>query len=1543
MDKGINVSIYATRPRHRKRARARMHRLLAGAFAVVLTATGLSVASAAVAAPVYQITAGWADGTPTTVRSGDVLTAEWRVNVNDDAAAPSNAPVDNVNFTLTIENGAFQELPASCLTTGVDPVSSISADGRTMVCNIGTKNQGTSHVIQTPIRADGDTGSQITGTGTIDGATADLSPIAIANPFGMDIRWGVATSSYSLRGYPASPTVDLDLQWTLSKDKRSADGPQTVTYDLSVSGPFSSISVGAQRCTPFTAGVANGHPWSGGSHPADQLVAPVTTCTLQQLTATTFRLTLTGIDYNPATPATKDSTGAGLPADQVALASGSVWLHLVPTSAGSISLQSSAPTYTSASGTDTVQDDPANNTVTKTWFYPGTFTSPWNRGYTGSGGSNYDSTYVVSPGTTIQQSLVTGLPGMDRADTLGIGMCAPVDTKYVTFKDITAGNVTPGSVISYYVGNDPTVTPTSASYNPQAFPNCGGTTGWTTTAPADPTTVKAVRVTATQAQAESWNLVNAGWLVRYDVRDDAPIGQDVWNFMYSTGDGTNWTSNGACATPTPGLRYPCTAVATRDLVRIVAATPYIEKAADRSAVNPGQAAGFSLTYSANVPSNLPTSVDGYQIVDTLPAGMTYVDGSATPAPTVTTDGSGRQVLTWVLDGVTTNAEHALTYQAVADLTVAPGTVLQNSAVASVSGTTSQPATAQVVVASNGYTSIGKAADTPYIPNVDGDGTGDGSWTISLRSFDPLPQAFTDTIDILPYNGDDRGTSFSGGYTLTGVDAVAGATVYYTTANPAALSDDPADPSNGTAGNPAGNTVGWTTTYTADATAVRVVGPRLAPGATQQFTVKIATDGVKGGDRLVNRAQARSEHTELVMRTSAPILVANYYSAALKKYVQGTDGEWHDANTVDDYPTFKVGDTIRYRIVVENTGQGTLTNIVVSDDKQPQLGSFTIGTLAPGATETHEYSIEATGGEGVNTACAAADVPADSGIAPTINCDPAGADVVDYAVVKSADPATGTVVKPGQTITYTITVTQKGTVPAVAELHDALVDLGDDATYNGDLAADLGTATLNGDVIDWTGTVPVGGVAKITYSVTVKDSASLGNAVLNNDVTSPGCVLQADCHTEHPVGDYEYSKTSDPAPGTNVTIGDTITYAVRVKQVGAAAQNGVTVTDDLSGVLDDATWVGDAKADSGSVTRSGTTLTWTGDLAVGQTVTITYSVKVARAGGDLTLDNQVTSPGGTCVPAPDQNPDCRTIHPIGGFTYSKMSDPASPSTVKIGDTITYTVTGTQFGPAPVTGATLVDDLTGVLDDATYNDDAQATSGAVARTGDSLTWTGDLAVGQTVTITYSVTVVGGGDTTIRNAVTSPTGVCVAAPDQTPNCETIHKYGGYTYSKTSNPKTATEVNVGDRIDYTVTVTQTGDAATRGTVTDDLSKVLDDADWVGNEKATSGSVARDGNTLKWTGDLAVGQVVTITYSVTVTGAGDQRIRNVVSSPDKTAACVPAADRNPDCTTTHHVDPPAPAGLASTGSDLAGWIVLGLTLIGGGTAALIIRRRRTA
>ena len=60
---------------------------------------------------------------------------------------------------------------------------------------------------------------------------------------------------------------------------------------------------------------------------------------------------------------------------------------------------------------------------------------------------------------------------------------------------------------------------------------------------------------------------------------------------------------------------------------------------------------------------------------------------------------------------------------------------------------------------------------------------------------------------------------------------------------------------------------------------------------------------------------------------------------------------------------------------------------------------------------------------------------------------------------------------------------------------------------------------------------------------------------------------------------------------------------------------------------------------------------------------------------------------------------------------------------------------------------------MLDDAVYNADATASDGQpVNVAGGLLSSTGNVGVGGTVTITYSVTVFGGGDRQLVNTVTS-----------------------------------------------------------------------------------------------------------------------------------------------------------------------------------------------
>ncbi|MDR3070709.1 MAG: DUF11 domain-containing protein, partial [Propionibacteriaceae bacterium] len=179
------------------------------------------------------------------------------------------------------------------------------------------------------------------------------------------------------------------------------------------------------------------------------------------------------------------------------------------------------------------------------------------------------------------------------------------------------------------------------------------------------------------------------------------------------------------------------------------------------------------------------------------------------------------------------------------------------------------------------------------------------------------------------------------------------------------------------------------------------------------------------------------------------------------------------------------------------------------------------------------------------------------------------------------------------------------------------------------------------------------------------------------------------------------------------------------------------------------------------------LTWSVPAGAVESVDSRFTfarLRIAADAGELNDPTGMTSFGET--------EDHAVQVKLQALAISKTSDAASHGGVVVpGQTVTYTVTGTNPGPALFTAgspATLVDDLSGVLDDATYNNDAVVGgSGTGAPTWDAgtqrLGWSGALGVGQSVSLTYSVTLKAGGDGTIRNVAFQPIsdGRAVATP--------------------------------------------------------------------------------------------------------------------------------------------------------------------------------------
>ncbi len=160
-----------------------------------------------------------------------------------------------------------------------------------------------------------------------------------------------------------------------------------------------------------------------------------------------------------------------------------------------------------------------------------------------------------------------------------------------------------------------------------------------------------------------------------------------------------------------------------------------------------------------------------------------------------------------------------------------------------------------------------------------------------------------------------------------------------------------------------------------------------------------------------------------------------------------------------------------------------------------------------------------------------------------------------------------------------------------------------------------------------------------------DSPDTGSHVLTNAITSatagnncpadgtdPRCTVTVDVSALTIVNTASVSTT---------TPGSTVVYTLTVTNTGQTAYTGVSVTDPLTSVLDDAAFNNDASTTSGSVSYASPTLTWTGDLAPGASATITFSVTVSNPDtGDKSLTTTVTSAAaGNNCPADGTDPRC----------------------------------------------------------------------------------------------------------------------------------------------------------------------------------------------------------------------------------------------------------------------------------------------------------------
>ncbi|WP_454154039.1 DUF7507 domain-containing protein [Kitasatospora griseola] len=463
-------------------------------------------------------------------------------------------------------------------------------------------------------------------------------------------------------------------------------------------------------------------------------------------------------------------------------------------------------------------------------------------------------------------------------------------------------------------------------------------------------------------------------------------------------------------------------------------------------------------------------------------------------------------------------------------------------------------------------------------------------------------------------------------------------------------------------------------------------------------------------------------------------------------------------TADSAGPFHVGETVNYTYTVTNTGTAAVHALTATDD---HVASVTCDatTLNPGeSTLCHgSYVISAadvTAGHVTNTAHA-------EGVDPegrTVQSPPGEATVpvvgeAELGIQKTADSAGPFHV--GDTVAFTYTVTNTGTAAvhnlSVADDHVAVVTC-DTTTLNPGRST-----TCHGTYVVTAGDVSAGHVTNTAHAKGVDPE---GQTVQS----PPGEV------TVPVVGEGELSieKTADSAGPFHV--GDTVNYTYTVTNTGTAAVHALTVSDDhVASVTCDATTLNPGA----STLCHGTYVVTAADVTAG------HVTNTAHANG--------TDPEGQPVVSP---PGEATVPVVGEavLAIEKAADSAGP--FHVGDTVSYTYTVTNTGTAAVHSLSVADDHVAVVtcDATTLNPGASTLCH-----GSYVVTAADVSAGHVTNTAHA-------------EGTDPQGRTVVSP---PGEATVPVLGEALLTIQKAADSAGPFHVGETVDYTYTVTNTGTAA--------------------------------------------------------------------------------------------------------------------------------------
>ncbi len=349
---------------------------------------------------------------------------------------------------------------------------------------------------------------------------------------------------------------------------------------------------------------------------------------------------------------------------------------------------------------------------------------------------------------------------------------------------------------------------------------------------------------------------------------------------------------------------------------------------------------------------------------------------------------------------------------------------------------------------------------------------------------------------------------------------------------------------------------------------------------------------------------------------------------------------------------------------------------------------------------------------------------------------------------------------GQTVTYTVTLTNSGTGNQADNPGNEFTDVLPASLTLVSATATSGTATTAGNTVNWNGSLaPLGGSVTITITATI--NAGTGGTTISNQgtvsfdadgngtnestaLTDDPAVAGATNPTSFVVQSAAVSATKTVA-AASFAPGATVTYTVVLSNAGNAAtldNAGNEFTDVLPAGL---TLVSASATAGTAVATIGTnTVTWNGSIGAASTVTITITATINAGTSGTTITNQ-----GSVSYDADLNGSNESTALTDDPTVAGAADPTSfvvrsalvTATKAVsagpytpGGAVTYTIVLSNTGNAATTDNP-GDELTDVLPFGLNLVSASATSGVVVATVPTrtVTWNGGIAAGGSVTIT------------------------------------------------------------------------------------------------------------------------------------------------------------------------------------------------------------------